>query len=153
MAFKVGMLSKKATGGGGSDVTPDTIDWTDLYYSEITGEVPFTEKQITGINQTITLKVSVPANINFYYAVNAPINIDYDRYEYGDLEGRTSINGAAIFGLSQIYNNDTFTVNNNDWVVFALESGGISVLDTVTVTNVSDNDATLDTFTATVYTI
>ena len=148
MANKIGMLAKK---GSASDVTPDTIDWTDLYYSELIGDVPFTEKQITGINQTITLKVSVPANINFYYAVNAPINIDYDRFEYGDLEGRTSLNGPEVFGLSQIYNNDTFTVNNNDWVVFSVTGSGTSVLDTVTVTNVSDNDATLDTFTVEVF--
>ena len=150
MAFKVGMLSKKATGGGGSDIIPDAVNWSNVDYNGIVGEYTYTEKQITGINQTITLKVtqSTTSFLNMYYAVNAPINGDYSRDAYGDLEARTSIFDPSIFGLTTIADGGTFTVNNNDWVCFACDGGSNGTI-TISIKNNSDGDSTLDSFTAT----
>jgi len=152
MAFKVGMLAKK--GGTSSDIIPDAINWGNLDYNGIIGEYTYAEKQITGINQTITIKVtqSTPSVVNMYYAVNAPIDGNYDRNDYGDLDGRTTIYDYSIFGLTPIDNNETFTVNNNDWICFGCDGSNNTAI-TITVKNNSDGDSTLDTFTATVFTI
>jgi len=149
MAFKVGMLAKKSTGGG-SDVIPDTINFGNIEYNGIVGEYLYTEKQITGINQTITLKVTFTAQTNeVYYAVNAPIDPNYSRDNYGDLDGVFRIFDPATLGLTLISNNGTFTVNNNDWICFGCY-GNTSTSFTITVKNNTDSDTTLDTFTATI---
>jgi hypothetical protein len=146
MAFKLGMLAKKD--GGGADVIPNAINWSNIGYNGILGDFTYTEKQITGINQTITLKVTQSTNIiDMYYGVNTAINGDYERFDYGDLEGRVTAFDPSIFGLTNIANNGTFTVSNNDWICFACQ-GGTTINITVTIKNNSDGDSTLDTFTA-----
>ena len=56
-----------------SDVTPDAVNWVNITHNFANDETTITEKQITGINQTITLQVSVAniavPNIGFYYRV------------------------------------------------------------------------------------
>lgn len=153
MANKIGILTKKG-GGGGSDIIPDAVNWSNIDYNGVVGEYTYTEKQITGINQTITLKVtqSTSSFLNMYYAVNAPIDGNYSRDAYGDLEGRLTSYDPFTLGLTSIANNGTFTVNNNDWVSFTCE-GSTNGNITVTIKNNSDGDSTLDTFTATVFTI
>jgi hypothetical protein len=143
MAYKIGVLAKKATGGGGSDVTPNAVNWSDISANNITGQYLLTEKQITGINQTITLRVQYTSGLfQLYYTKNYS----------GDLEGFSSETIPSELGLSQINHNGTFTVSNNDEVAFGVElvGAGSSGPTTVTVQNADDGYATLDTFNVTI---
>lgn len=134
MANKIGILAKKATGGGG-DVTPNAVNWSNLSYNCILGLFPATEKQITGINTTITLKANYSSQ--YLYA--------------GVFSSQQGVEGTELFdpysaGLNDLATGGTITVSNNQWVVFA-GSAFENAAATITITNESDGGVTLDTFT------
>ena len=115
---------------GGGDVTPNAVNWANVTgeYSNVTTSM----LQITGITTSITLKVSF---------TGAQVNQKY------------SVQSSAIFGTgTAIANDGTFTVSNNQYVGFRADCGGACVsakVSTWTITNVSDGNAVLDTFTIT----
>jgi len=115
MAHKIGILAKKATGGGGSDVTPNAVTFGDIvgFSSPVNSNLV----TITGIDTTITLKVSFAAEGTFSYVVNGGTEID-----------------ASV--------QDTFTIQNNNTLIFKHYSfpGGSA---SYTVTNLSDSSAVL----------
>ena len=120
----------RAAAGGGGDVTPNAVNW-----ANVTGEganVTTSMLQITGITTSITLKVSF---------TGIQQNQKY------------SVQSSASFGTgTAIANNGTFTVSNNQYVGFRADCGGACAstkVSTWTITNVSDGDAVLDTFTIT----
>lgn len=114
-----------------NDVTPNpTPNWPDNY--QFAANVD-TSAQITGINTSITLSISwVGSGANFSVSVN----------------NSNSYAGGTITTLST--SPTTFTVNNNQYVIFRLLSNPFGVFTrTGTVTNVSDSNSVLDSFTIT----
>ena len=125
--------------GGGGDVTPNAVNFISIYQNTEFTEYGYTEKQITGINQTITLRVQYTSpGSTVYYAVSNSSGFAV----FGD---NNSLNSPIYYGMTSISNNGTFTVSNNQYVTFGvIPSCGASAI--VTVLNQSDGDAVLDTF-------
>lgn len=124
-----------------SDVTPNAVNWANVGFDSGLERYSYSSRQITGINQTITLKVEYSTNFtDLYVKVSNPAGgndgQDYTLFAppYDDMS------------FSYINNNGTFTVSNNQYVTFAADTGTPSVL--VTVKNTSDGNTTLDTFLA-----
>ena len=116
---------------GGGDVTPNAVNWANVTgeYSNVTTSM----LQITGITTSITLKVSF---------TGAQVNQKY------------SVQSSAIFGTgTAIANDGTFTVSNHQYVGFRADCDDVCAppgkVSTWTITNVSDGNAVLDTFTIT----
>jgi hypothetical protein len=125
--------------GGGGDVTPNAVNFISVYYNNDFIEYGYTEKQITGINQTITLKVQYNSpGSTVYYSVSNSSGFAV----FGD---NNSPNSPISYGMTAISNNGTFTVSNNQYVTFGV-TPVCSVSAMVTVLNQSDGDAVLDTF-------
>ena len=126
----VGSIFGQTGWAGGGDVTPNAVNWANVTgeYSNVTTSM----LQITGITTSITLKVSF---------TGAQVNQKY------------SVQSSAIFGTgTAIANDGTFTVSNNQYVGFRADCGGACIrtkVSTWTITNVSDGNAVLDTFTIT----
>ena len=128
-----------AGGGGGGDVTPNAVNWATVYNNEYS-VWGYSERQITGIDQTITLQVQIAdgAGATLYYFVSSSAGAKVS----GDGTSATSPSG---FSMNSIANNGTFTVTNNQYVTFGVETGCNSS-PVATVKNQSDSNATLDTF-------
>ena len=135
-SFKHGIIasSRPRVVAAGSDVTPNAVNWGTISYDNDLAEYTYAEQQITGINQTITLKVQFGAAgwTIYYYVSNTS----------GDIIGGPPF----LNGMSSIANNGTFTVSNNQYVTFGM-TRFCGVPATVTVLNQSDGDVTLDTMT------
>jgi hypothetical protein len=121
------------------DVTPNAVNWTDVFYDNEFFLWRYSERQITGINQTITLKVQYnnPGS-TVYYSVSNSSGFAV----FGD---DNSSNSPISFGMTAISNNGTFTVSNNQYVTFGV-TPACGAYYMVTVLNQSDGDAVLDTF-------
>jgi hypothetical protein len=133
---------RRIVSGGGSDVTPNAVNFTSAYQNTDVAIYGYTEKQITGINQTITLKVQYTplffATLYYYVSNTSGAIVSGDNFSETD---------PVSFSMTAISNNGTFTVSNNQYVTFGvLPTCG--ELFTVTVKNQSDGDVTLDTFSA-----
>jgi hypothetical protein len=129
------------SGGGGGDVTPNAVNWADIYLLD--GLVYFySERQITGIDSSITLKVQYTPLFSatlYYYVSNTSGAI---------VSGDNSLLADPVSSsMTAISNNGTFTVSNNQYVTFGVIPACGDVF-TVTVKNQSDGDVTLDTFVA-----
>jgi hypothetical protein len=137
IASKIGTLAKK---GSAADVTPAAVNWADVYYDNDSGLYGYSEKQITGINQTITLQVQIAngAGTTLYYFVSSSAGAKVS----GDATSATS---PSSFSMNSIANNGTFTVTNNQYVTFGVQTG-CNMNPVVTVKNQSNSNATLDTF-------
>lgn len=119
-----------------SDVVPDAVNWSDVTYDEGLITTTYTKQQITGISSSITLKVSLNnTNVKCWYKVTTA----NDTYSSGLPSGNS---------FTQITNNQTFSVNNNQYVHFSVtDNGNIAPQSTTaTVKNNSDGDTSLDTF-------
>lgn len=142
-SFKHGIIASSrprvVAGGGGSDVTPNAVNFTSIYYNNEFGEYAYTEKQITGINQTITLRVefSSPGS-QLYYSVSNTSGF----VVFGD---NVSYDSPPGYGMTPINNLDSFNVQNNQYVTFGVQPT-CSANEIVTVVNTSDASAVLDTF-------
>jgi hypothetical protein len=131
-SFKPGILSsniiRAAGGGGGSDVTPNAVDW---FEASSTGcETSTNTQTISGISTSINLSVSWI-------------------FQGGDQSGIFSYskNGGANVTISS--NPTTISVSNSDTLNFTLASSVFGLSNdgrTITVTNTSDNNTVLDTF-------
>jgi hypothetical protein len=129
-----------AGGGGGGDVTPAAVNWATVYFDNDSGVWGYSERQITGIDQTITLQVQIAngTGVTLYYFVSSNAGAKVS----GDATSATSPSG---FSMNSIANNGTFTVTNNQYVTFGVETG-CNQSPVTTVKNQSDSNATLDTF-------
>jgi hypothetical protein len=92
---------------------------------------------VSGINQTITLRLTFTGGGMFYMA--GPT--DALGMGTGDV---SSTDDPITLGMTGIVTNGTFTVQNNWYVAFG--NSGYPSNFTVTVVNTSDANATLDTF-------
>ena len=115
-------VARAAAGGGGGDVTPNAVNWNDVAApGGSTNTVT-----ITGINTAINLSISFTG----YPGVGG-----FNVYK-NDSETSLANEGSPF----------TLSVSNNDQIYFY--AGGASVASiSVTVTNTSDGDTVLDTFT------
>jgi hypothetical protein len=130
----------KKTSAIPADYTPNAVNWADVYYHNDYGTWFYSERQITGINQTITLKVQYTSS--FPHQLYYKVSISASSIVTGDASSATS---PTSFGMNLVANNGTFTVTNNQYVTFGLITSCYDI-PTVTVKNQSDSDATLDTF-------
>lgn len=125
------------------DVIPNAINWGDVSWSAIEGGFYYAVKQITGIDQTITIKVntSTAAQALWYRTSTTTLDLPSDNL----LDGGT----PTDYGMTQINNNGTFTVSNNRYIAFGVKPPSTAFGSmTVTVRNNSNADTVLDTFTA-----
>lgn len=147
MSQFTGLLSAKGLGSMGVvtpvDVTPNAVNWTDILQSSQTIQIT-NGQQITGISNTITLKLNVNTDNLYILAYNiraaespAP---GYDSLDWVYL----TYNGSPAYGGDT----NTFTVSNGDWLwfLFNFDYNNTCVTSTVSVINVSDGNAVLDTF-------
>ena len=125
--------------GSAADVTPNAVNWGNVSYDNDIGEYVYANQQITGISTTITLKVEIVngAGASLYYYVS---NFADDPHPGGG-----AITSPSGFGMNLIAHNGTFTVSNNQYVTFGVQTG-CNQDPVVTVKNQSDSNATLDTF-------
>lgn len=123
MASMIAIRAKKATGGGGGgDVTPNAVNWNDVAApGGSTNTVT-----ITGINTAINLSISWTG-----YPGTGAFNV----YK-NDSSTSLADNGSPF----------TLSVSNNDEIYFYASSLDVGTI-SVTVTNASDGDTVLDTFT------
>lgn len=120
-ASMIAIRAKKSSGGGG-DVTPNAVDWDDVAApGGSTNTVT-----ITGINTAIDLSISWTG----YPGVGA-----FDVYK-NDSQTSLTDTGSPL----------TLSVSNNDEIYFYAASLLVASI-SVTVTNASDGDTVLDTFT------
>lgn len=141
----VSSIKQPVAAGGAADVTPNAVNWANIYYDGTLGTFYYTERQITGINQTITIRVTnTDATDGVFYIVSNSA---------GAVPGLVSGDGALpsapdSFGMIFLNHNSTFTVSNNQYITFSASgSAPPSLTNTNTVTNVSDGNTVLDTFT------
>ena len=131
---------KKSSAAAGGDVTPNAVNWSDVSYNNDFGEYVYANQRITGITQTITLQVQIANGVAatlYYYISNTADDPMPD--------GGGAITSPSGFGMNSIANNGTFTVTNNQYVTFGVETG-VNQNPVVTVKNQSDSNVTLDTF-------
>ena len=122
-----------------ADVTPNAVNWSSIGYTDPPGFFTYSERQIIGINTTITLKVVYNSGYGdlYYYVSNTA----------GAIGSGDFVMSIPPFDTVAQYipSTTTFTVSNNQYVTFGVDSFG-TVDPWVTVTNVSDSNSTLDTF-------
>ena len=114
-------VARAAAGGGGGDVTPNAVNWNDVAApGGSTNTVT-----ITGINTAINLSISYTG-----YGVGA-----FNVYK-NDSETSLGDEGSPF----------TLSVSNNDEIYFYALTASEQII-SVTVTNASDGNTVLDTFT------
>ena len=122
IASMIVVKTKKTSSGGGSDVTPNAVNWNDV--SAPGGST--NTVTITGINTAINLSISwtgYPGTGAFdVYKNDSPISLPDEGSPY------------------------TLSVSNNDEIYFSASSIAVASI-SVTVTNASDGNTVLDTFT------
>lgn len=137
-----GLGSMQNLGVVAVDVTPNAVNWANITYNGTLGIYDGTERQITGINQTITLRVTNDASTDgvYYYVSNTSGSIITGGGD-GVVNGLDPPSG----GMDWLPHNGTFTVSNNQYVTFAASGNAFDC--THSVINTSDGNAVLDTFT------
>lgn len=120
------VIQSLGTVATGSDVTPDSVNWTNI--SSYLGVGSTNSQTISSIDTPITIRAA--------WGTNGDANL-----------GRWIVNGAAQpYGSSP----QEVTVSNNTTLTFQMRLQGATTASsngTVTVTNQSDGAASLDTFT------
>lgn len=148
-SFGVIASSRKRIVVASNDVTPNAVNWSNVTYNDTFTQGDITSRQISGINQTITLR----ANYTSPEGANKVV-LTYRVVASGGSD--TTWSPSMPGNFSQLTDNDTFTVTNNQYVDFSVFYGaswfGPTATATVTITNVSDSNAVLDTFVLTVTT-
>jgi archaellum component FlaF (FlaF/FlaG flagellin family) len=141
LAHTICVYAKKASGGG-SDNTPNAVNWPDtsVTFSKSQYQYFYKVQQISGITTSITLQIELSdvAFVELYYKV----------------QSTSTVPALTSPPLSNSYlnilHNGTITISNNQYLVFVpIRSAVGTPTTTVTVKNTSDSNATLDTFTAT----
>lgn len=142
-SFKHGIIasSRPRVVAAGSDVTPNAVNWSNIQYNGLALEPhQRTVKQITGINQSITLQLTYTSSVGeIWYEIAANANN----------EGTFT---DSLTGYTLVSSGGTFSVNNNEYVEFLIAPNlsymGVMPTFTITITNVTDSSTILDTFTA-----
>lgn len=122
MTFMMG-ASQQITTGGGADVTPDAVNWSDV--TDFPSPIYTDTQQIKGISSSITLEVEIVFADSGY------------TLEVG-------VNNSNSYGgtITDVTGGGTFTVDNNQYVTFKL-TGGFGTVEFKVINN-SDANTTLD---------
>jgi hypothetical protein len=122
-------------GGGGTDNTPNTVNWTDFSYDDGSSQGGIVSQQITGITSGIYVRIQpgTGSSPELYYQIGS-----------SNLAGTRS--GAPSSPWSLLSSNTDVIVSGNQWLSFTCFGAGFSSRNG-TVLNLSDGNATLDTFT------
>ena len=153
-SFKPGILSSNRirAAGGGADVTPNAINWTNIQSNKDSDTWSSTEQQLTGINTSITLKITPSSGTNFLYyraaATSAQSGFGYNwpgDIPYYDIQTRAD-NGDGVLINPLTTSGVSFSVSNNNYICFIAGNQNSADSITMTVINQSDSNTTLDTF-------
>ena len=155
-------VKKPVAGGGGSDVTPNAVNWvTTLFCDDMSPCQDYTEQQITGINQTISISFSVSSSsgttpIVAYRKATTPGSVGNGGYcdastQYGFGSGSDSgLNYLTLYNGSLVVSG--ITLGANDYLGF-IAFGQANPFPPAThqvviqITNTSDSNTVLDTIT------
>ena len=154
---------KIVVSGGGSDVTPNAVNWvTTLFCDDSNPCQDYTEQQITGINQTISISFSVSSSsgtppIVAYRKATTQGSVGNGGYcdsstNYGFGSGRDSgLNYLTLYnGSSLVVSGITLGANNYlGFIAFGQAPPFPPATDNVVIqiTNTSDSNTVLDTIT------
>ena len=134
-SFKPGIMSSnRIRAAVAADVTPNAVDWANV--GSLTTTLATTSmQQITGISQSITLRIS-------WTTSGGTVTLGYSLNSTNTYSQTASLTSSPT----------DITVSNNQWLGFqsSYVSGAGTVPTTFTITNVSDNNTTLDTVVVTV---
>ena len=145
MSQFTGLLSATGLGSMGvvsPSVTPNAVNWTNV--GQLGNPIITIGQQITGITTPITLKINATGGYSIYggyYGVNT---IDSTPGVFTQIIPDTGFPGFQG-------DSDTFVVSNNDWLFFQFYRQQLCSETTISVINVSDSNAVLDTFTIIFY--
>ena len=134
------------SGGGGGNFTPDPVDWINMNIAAGSNYWILNQQQITGINEAITLGVSI-SNTNsqpyvWFYAI-----LDNDLGITGPLTA-AQIQAIQAVGVYIPGSSISISVDPNKYICFPVfNDGAKTVTGTITVINESDNNVQLDTMT------
>ena len=128
------------SGGGGSDATPDAVNWANVGFVAEGNFWAYSTRQITGISTPITLSVSWTGDMTIFYRL---VGNSAPSIGSGDV---STIATPTSLSMTSTANGATFEVSNNQYVTFTGEQGSILIGRTVFVRNVSDSNNTLDNF-------
>lgn len=135
-SFKHGIIASsiKKIVAAGVDVTPAAVNWGNL----AVGGTRYSTQQITSIESSITLQVTVSGSPGTRLW-----------YKKDTTSPNYTTSSPTIYGFTNITSYPTnITVNNNEYLSFgmavAIDRGNSA---TFTVTNTSDSNTVLDTFT------
>lgn len=127
--LKLTQLAGFGSGGGGTDATPDAIDFNDISDTGFTASAGTNIVTVTGIDTTITLRLTLSESMTGTRTVSVYRNSSFvSQGSSGTTIDVTVTNGQT---LQYLFTN---ALNNTTW------SG------TATLSNLSDAGATLDTF-------
>jgi hypothetical protein len=128
----------------GGDVTPNpSPNWCNISCDIIGTTFIYATDQITGITTPITLRLSgnVSAFAELYYYR------DTNPFPVANC-GSDSLDPSS-YGMLNIYDNDTFTVNPDEYVTFAILNTSLTTGSAqIQIINTSDGNVVLDTFDA-----
>lgn len=136
---KRGIVAKKGVSG---DFIPNAIQWGTFdgsIYSMLyvdCDDYAFSERQITGIDQTITLKITLscaPQCANSLF-----VKVSSSSGAVGNGDGSTK-NTPQSFGCTELFHNSTFTVSNNQYITFVSNQAQFTFF----VYNASNSDSLL----------
>ena len=127
---------------GGGNVTPNPVNWSNIVYDAIEDSYTINVQQITLIDSPITLSITfAAAQMIIYYRIDTATPSWTNGGSYG----------GSVSGFTQLFNGDTLTINNNEYLSFFCEPDlPINASTTVTITNTSDGNAVLDQFEASI---
>jgi hypothetical protein len=126
----------------GADVTPNPVNWADIKLEEPANEYTVAVQQITGINTPITLRASWTGGDSLLLAYRI------DNVAPSWTNGETLLDGFVYDSI--LDTEGTIIISNNQYVSFQpyLNAVGLATR-TITITNVSDSNTIIDTFTST----
>lgn len=133
------------TVGGGPDPTPNPVNWGDVVYEYLSGIWSVTSQQLTGFTtEPITLSVTIQTvsgtTPELWFTTSA-----------GDpADGWINNQPPVDQGYGRLFTLDPIDIYPDEWLAFATNGGLSAGVATVTVRNVSDGNAILDTFNITV---
>jgi hypothetical protein len=156
-------VARAAAGGGGADVTPNALNWTGtLGVDDISPYQDYTEQQILGINQAITLTFTVtatsgtPPTVQYRKqstATSSTVNYGGSGNQYGGTPTPTGTHSGGSNGFANLYDGSTLvvsslSVSSGDYLAFlgygnAPPFGTNNV--TIRINNQSDANVVLDT--------
>jgi len=127
--FRVFLFQPPSGAGVGSDVTPDTVDWTDVSVSGSTGVAETNSQTISGIDTNISIRVSTGGTT---------------------LSKIEAYNGTTQLAVGTNTSLLSVTVGNNTPVKWVFTNPGSNTSFTATVTNTTEASAFVDSFAVTI---